>query len=448
MASVTAALRLVKDDLGQHLDESLIHKLCEEVGHTWRDRTLGPVVTLWLFVEQVMAGNVACTALRHLCGLRVSDAAYCQARKRLPLELFKKLMRSVCGSLRRSTTEVGLWHGRRTFHLDGSGCSMPDTPELQQQFGQPGGQKPGCGFPVAHLLALFDAATGLIIDVIASPLRTHDMAHATQMLRHLLAGDVLIADRGFCSYAHLALALSSQIHAVFRVHQRQIVDFTPHRPHMPPGKKRRKGLPTSRWVRALGIGDQIVQWVKPKERPVWLTQAQYNGLPQSITVRELRYAVDRSGFRTRLVTLVTTLLDPVSYPATELAELYRRRWQVELDLRHLKTTMGMDVLRCKSVEGVMKELYVFVLAYNLVRRVMLQAAHQQAVEPDRISFTDALRWLRHADPDDELPPLIVNPVRPDRYEPRVRKRRPKQYPLMQKPRHEMRQAMMASAHAR
>lgn len=448
MASLSAALRLVKDDLEQHLDESLIHKLCEEVGHTWRDRVLGPVVTLWLFVRQVMAGNVACAEVRHLSGVAVSGAAYCEARQRLPLELLRRLLRSVSESLRQDNAEpVGLWRGHRTALIDGSGCSMPDTPELQKHFGQPGNQKPGCGFPVAHLLAMFDAASGLLIDILASALRTADLTHAAAMLQHLRAGDVLIADRGFCSFAHLALVLRHNLHAVFRLHQRQIVDFTPHRPHTKLGKKRRKGLPTSPFVRSLGIDDQVVQWVKPRERPAWITPQEYDALPDAITVRELRYTVDRPGFRTQRVTLVTTLLDPVAYPTAELAELYRRRWRIELNFRHLKITMGMDVLRCKSVEGVTKELYVFALAYNLVRRVMLQAACQQCVEPDRVSFIDALRWLRHASPGDELTELIVNPDRRDRIEPRVCKRRHDRYSRMTRPRHVLRQALMKATDA-
>lgn len=173
-----------------------------------------------------------------------------------------------------------------------------------------------------------------------------------------------------------------------------------------------------------------------------MSREEYEALPATITVRELRYKVASPGFRTRRVTLVTTLLDPERYPAAELAELYGARWAIEVNLRHLKVTMGMDVLRCKSAEGVMKELYVFALAYNLVRRVMLQAAEQQGVEPDRVSFTDALRWLRHASPGDEWPPLIVNPKRPDRFEPRARKRRPKQYPPLSRPRHELRKALL------
>src|SRR5262249_32382364 len=175
-------------------------------------------------------------------------------------------------------------------------------------------------------------------------------------------------------------------------------------------------------------------YFKPKERPTWLTAEQYAALPDALVVRELRYQVRRPGCRARVVTLVTTLLDPEADPAAELARLYGLRWGAETNLRHLKQTMKMDVLRSKTVAGVEKELVVFALVYNLVRRVMVEAARRQGVEVERISFVDALRWLQEARPGDALPALVVNPDRPGRDQPRVRKRRPKQYPLMKRPR--------------
>ena len=173
-----------------------------------------------------------------------------------------------------------------------------------------------------------------------------------------------------------------------------------------------------------------------------MTAEDYAALPETLTVRELRYAVGRPGFRTRTVTLVTTLSDAVLYPPEALAGLYGVRWRVELNLRHLKTTMKMDVLKCKTVEGVLKELTVYAIVYNLVRVVMLEAARRQGVDVERISFVDAMRWLVEAKPGDELPELVVNPERPGRYEPRVRKRRPKQYPLMTKPRSVLRKGLL------
>ena len=173
-----------------------------------------------------------------------------------------------------------------------------------------------------------------------------------------------------------------------------------------------------------------------------MTAEQWEQLPASIVVRELRYRIHVLGVRTREVTLVTTLLDPDRYPAKELAHVYSLRWGLEVNLRHLKQTMKMDVLHCTTKVGVLKELAVFIIVYNLVRRVMAAAAQRQQVAPERISFIDAWRWLQQAEPTSALPDLIVNPERPGRYEPRVRKRRPKQYPVMKKPRAELRKALL------
>jgi Transposase DDE domain len=193
----------------------------------------------------------------------------------------------------------------------------------------------------------------------------------------------------------------------------------------------------------LGVLDQVVEWFKPEDRPDWMTAEDYATLPATLTVRELRYQVGRPGFRTRAVTLVTTLLDAALYPLADLAELYAARWRVELNFRHLKTTMKMDVLKCKTVEGVLKELTVYAIVSNLVRVVMAEAARRQDVDVERISFVDALRWLAQATAEDELPKFVVNPQRPGRFEPRVKKRRPKQYPLMTKPRPVLRKGLLA-----
>ena len=319
---------------------------------------------------------------------------------------------------------------------------MADRLELQEAFGQPGNQKKGCGFPVAHFLAQFNADTGFLQRVIPSPLRTHDMAHAAETHPDMREGDILLGDRAFASYAHLALLSQRKLHGVFRCHQRQIVNFRPRRKHRTTTKGS-KGLPTSRWLKRLGKHDQLVEYIKPKTKPVWMTQDDYDALPEILVVRELRFTIKEPGCRTKSVTIVTTLLDPVRYPARDIAELFRRRWGIETNLRHLKTTMKMEVLHCHSVEGVLKELAMYALVYNLVRLVMLEAARRQNVPVERISFVDALRWLRIAQPGTPLPKLIVNPHRPGRSEPRVVKRRPKQYDLMTKPRSQLRKALLS-----
>jgi hypothetical protein len=400
-----------------------------------------------LFLLQVLHGNTACSHLPHLAAQRFTASAFCQARTRLPLIVWQQLLRRTSAVCEQMTHNEGRWRGHRPFLVDGSSVSRPDTPDLQEYFGQPSGQRPGCGFPVAHLLALFHAGTGFLLEVLVAPWHTHDMAEVATLHAALRPGDVLVGDRAFCSFAHLALLRQQGLHAVFRVHQKQIGDFTPARPHTAPkAPAAQKGRPRSRWLRQLGGTDQLVEWVKPVRPPLhppaWLTPVVFAGLPQVLCIRELRYRVAQAGFRTQTVTLVTTLLEVDLYPAEALAALYHMRWQVETNLRHLKQTMGLEVLHCQRLLGVLKELTVFALVYNLVRAVMLEAAKQQGVALERISFIDALRWLSTARPGDPLSPLVVHPYRPDRVEPRAVKRRPKPYPLLTQPRREARKALI------
>lgn len=440
MASITHVLRRIKSDLPDLLSPTFIEQICREAGYTWRNRQLGPAATIHYFILQILFGNAACSHVPRIAGMTFTPSAYCQARMRLPLEVITTLVARIGRALQETINKTGLWRGHRVVWCDGSGFSMSDTPALQAHFGQPGGQKKGCGFPVAHLLVAFEAGGGLLLELVASALRTHDLAQVNKIHPQLRAGDVLVADRGFCSFAHLVLILRHEMHACVRMHQRQIVDFEPHRPQAV--SQHAKGRPRSRWLRRLGHGDQVVEWIKPQRRPVWMSAEDFAALPASLQVRELRYQIRTPGFRTREVTLATTLLDARKYPAEALAELYHTRWQVETNFRHLKTTMGMDILHCKTVEGVLKELWMFALVYNLVRRLMLEAARRQRVEPDRISFVDALRWLAHAPPDQSLPTLVLNPLRLGRVEPRVIKRRLKEYPLMKKTRHQLRQTLL------
>jgi hypothetical protein len=436
------ALRRLRQDLGPYLDEAAVRDLCKRLGHRWRgDALLTPFAIILWFVIQVLHGNTALSHITLKARRAFTESAYCQARARLPLAVFRGVLQFVIRALVPCTEAEGLWRGHRTFLVDGSSFSMPDEPELQRHFGQPGGQAPGCGFPVAKILALFHAGTGLLLDIVAAPLRTHDMGHVEAVHPTLKPGDVLVGDRGFCSFAHLALLLGGGVHAVLRIHQKQIVDFTPGREHASPRDGKGPGRPRSSWLRSLGALDQVVEWFKPAARPSWMTAEQFAALPEAITVRELRYRVERPGFRTRGVTLVATLLDPGAYPAEALAELYEMRWRVELYLRDLKQTMKMDVLRCKTVDGVLKELMVYGIVYNLVRLAMREAARRQRVAVDRVSFIDALRWLLEARPGEAMPRLLVNPWRPSRFEPRVKKRRPKEYPLMKKPRRELRKML-------
>jgi hypothetical protein len=291
---------------------------------------------------------------------------------------------------------------------------MPDTPTLQAAFGQPTEQQPGCGFPVARLLGLFHAGTGVLLKLVIAPLLTHDLAQVQAVHPSLQEGDVLVADRGLCSSAHVALLVQAGVHAVLRVGARQIVDFTPGRPFVRPSVRRTpavKGLPRSRWLKTRGFHDQLVTWLKPKTCPSWLTRETLTSLPETLELREVRYDIGTPGFRTRQMTLVTTLLDAEVYRVADLAELYRQRWQVETALAQLKTTMQMDVLHCKTVPGVLKELTVFAIVYNLVRMVMWQSAALQhvglevlGVEIWEFEEEPLARRGRHGPIDAETPP--------------------------------------------
>ena len=443
MVSIAQALQRIKDDPRAAIDSSVAETVCRELGLEWRETPLTPPVTIALLAQQVLAGNISNPELIRLAGLQVTPAAYCTAKGRVPLEAVQEISRRVCAAAEwvAQRHPEYLWKGHRTWHVDGSSFSMPDTPELQNHFGQPGNQKAGCGFPVAHLMCLFSAVTGLVRDVTVSPLRTGELASVPQVHPNLRRGDLVIGDTTFGSYFHLALLLQISVLGVFPSHQKRIVNFRPHRSHSRPGKKRRREQPTSRWIKRLGKDDQLVEYFKPAQCPRWMSPEHYDTMPASIIVREIRRKVYQSGWRPMVRVIVTTLLDPLAYPADEIAGLLKQRWSVEGNLRHLKTTMGMEVLRCQSVEGVQKELCTFLLIYNLTRVIMMEASQRQAVALDRISFADALYWMRHAKPGEQLPDLIENPHRPNRVEPRAIKRRPKEYDRLNKPRAEMRKAL-------
>jgi hypothetical protein len=444
--NITAILQRFTGEWAALLPPDAMLAACDEVGYTrWRDRVLTPVTTVHLFLLQILHGNTACRHLPHLSGLRFSAAAYCQARARLPLRFFDRLLERFGRAVQHAALEEERWPGHRTSLVDGSGCSMPDTPAWQAAFGQSTVPRSGCGFPMAHLLGLFHAGTGVLLKLAVAPLVTHDLAHVQAVHPTLQPGDVLVADRGLCSYAHLALLVQAGVHAVLRVGARQIVDFTPGRPFVLPSVRRTsavKGIPRSRWLKTLGVHDQLVAWLKPKTCPSWLAKETLAALPDSLVLREVRYDIGTPGFRTRQITLVTTLLDAEVYRAADLAALYRQRWQVETSLAHLKTAMRMDVLHCKTVPGVLKELTVFAIIYNLVRMVMCHSAMLQHIGVERISFLDALRWLGALSTAIPLGALIVNSIRPHRVEPRVKKRRPKSFPFMIKPRQELRQQLV------
>jgi len=439
MASVSRTLRRIKRDLRPFLSEDSILAACRQIGHTWRNRQFGPVRTLHLFILQVLCFNTAMTHLRHLAKEAVHAPAYCKARMRLPLAVLQTLLSQSSRAMRQVTQGQGHWCGLRTYLVDGSSTIAPDTPSSQKAFGQPKGCKKGCGFPVPKVLGLFDAYTGLVVEALSFPLYTHEQSKVWLLHPLLGAGDLLVGDRGFCSYAHLALLSLRNVCGLFRMHQKQIVDFRPHR------RAGGKGRPRSTFVRRLGRHDQIVRWIRPKSRPRWMTDEQWSSLPASLLVREVRYRLPRKGQRTICVTLATTLLDAQRYPKEKVVEMYGVRWTVETHFAELKTTLKMRKVKSKTALGVQKELAVYCLVYNLVHWVMLEAAWRQGVVPDRISFIDTVRWLLNAEPGESMPDLVVNPRRPDRHEPRVVKDRQDTYTKMCRLRRELRKTLKNQA---
>ena len=406
----------------------------------WQGWIYTPAVTVWVFLAQCLsadhscveavAGLIAWRLARGLPRCSAKTGAYCTAREDLPEEACSRLMRETGRAVDEAAPREWRWHGHRVLDVDGSTFTMPDTPENQAEYPQVPGQRRGCGFPIARIVVVFSLAVGTVLDAAIGKYQgklTGENSLFRTLHPLLEEGDVVLADRYFSGWFDLALLEQRGVHAVVRKHQLRATDF-------------RKGL-------RLGPDDHLVAWRK-SPRPEWMSQKQYAALPTLLLLREVRVYVQQRGFRSREVLVVTTLLDPGEYPAEELAQLYRRRWQAELNLRSLKCVLQMDQLRCKTPHRVRNEFYMHLVAYNLIRQVMAVAAARAAVEPWTVSFKGTLQTLGQLLPlletqvatstwcDALLEAIAAHEVgnRPDRFEPRVRKRRPKKYKLMREPR--------------
>jgi len=410
-----------------------------------RKRSYPQGLTFWAFLSQVLSPNTPCretvrkvqawyTARRIACPSSATGA-YCRARLRLSLDKLLGVHQHTASELQRRSSLDQQWCGRPVKVVDGTGVSMPDTKPNQKAFPQPVGQKKGCGFPVVKLVGCFCLASGALLHWAEGTLRMHECRLFRKLFDFFRAGDIVLTDRGFCSYFDIATLLRAGVDTVMRLHQA--------RPH-----DLRKG-------KHLGKNDRLVTWQKPRQRPRrWCSISDWKRVPDTLALRLVYISVDVPGFRTQSIVVVTTLTDPVMYPAEELAKLYMRRWAVEVFFRDIKITMGMDVLRCKTPDMVRKEIAMHAIAYNLIRALMQKAAVLYHVPIERISFKGSVDTLRqwadiinasHNRPREQsrifnqllyiLSQDIV-PFRPERVEPRVRKRRPKNYPLMTKPRRE------------
>jgi hypothetical protein len=407
-------------------------------------------VTLWAFLSQVASAAKSClTAVSRVLMLlnmlgrpacHAGSGAYCKARAKLPVRFLRRLACEVGCQIEDQAADDWRWHRRRVVMVDGSTLSMPDTSANQAAYPQSRSQRPGVGFPLLRWVALLGLATGAVLGTAIGPWRgkqTGETALFRTLLDRLRPGDVLVADRYYCSYWLIALAQARGVQVVFRQHQLRHTDF-------------RRG-------RHLGRNDHVVTWTKP-QCPRWMDVATYEALPDELTMREVRTTITTPGCRVRTLVVVTTFTDAAEYPLEDIVELYHARWNVEIDLRSIKTHMRMEILSCQTPEMVRKEIWAHLLAYNLVRQVMAQAAHEHGLTPRQLSFTGALqtlgeyRMLLLAFTAADLPLLIQQILtaiathrvgnRPDRCEPRKVKRRPKGYSRLLRPRAEERATLL------
>jgi len=435
------------------IDREVVEAALKEENLRFRVRIYTPLITLWTFMTQVLDPDHSCRkAVRSLMAFLVSEGQpaisadtsnYCKARQRLPLSFLVRLVRKLGELLEGKACAEWLWNGREVHMVDGSSASMPDTPANQRAYPQPANQKAGVGFPLARFVAIISLATGVVLDLAIGPWkgkRTGETSLLRSLLQRIKAGAILLGDRSFSSYFGIAELLQRQIDGVFRMHQRRKIDF-------------RRG-------RCLGITDHLVRWPKPA-RPEWMDEATYALMPDEIWVRELRYRIAQAGHRVHEITLVTTLLDPIMYTKEDLADLYLKRWNIELDLRSIKIVMQMDVLRCKSPDMVDKEIWIHMLVYNVIRGLMVTAAAENGAAPRELSFKGTLQaitafreTLRTGGPKlrSQLRQAMFAAIaydrvgdRPGRVEPRAKKRRPKQYDLLNCPRKEARKRLLHAA---
>ena len=405
-------------------------------------------VTLWAFLSQVLYSReqrscvaavarvvVLMAALSRECS--DNTGAYCRARARLPLAVIQRLALEVADGSEQRVPRHWLWRGRHVHLVDGSTVSMPDTTANQAAFPQARTQKPGLGFPIARLVVLLSLATAMVTGMAMGPYKgkeTGEPALLRELFERLRPGDVVLGDRCYCSYFMIALLARLGVDTVTRLHQFRPSNF-------------RRGR------------DHVITWERPP-KPDWMDPETYDQMPERLPLREVHVQVNQPGFRVESLIVVTTLMDVNQYTKDDVAELYHKRWLAELDIRAIKISLGMDVLRCQTPEMVRKEMWTCLLAYNLIRQSMLEAALKAKLSPRQLSFTAAMQkiaasWATLAVCDAaHLVHLITVTLghlaghrvgdRPDRIEPRAIKRRPKPHKLLTEPRKKAREALIAA----
>jgi Transposase DDE domain/Insertion element 4 transposase N-terminal len=446
---MTNRAQILKQQLSQSLGspwasllpESRMSELLAETGVQYRDRLYSPWVVVWMMLVQVLEPDKSLrnAVSKAIAWLSASGSAppsmdtggYSKARQRLPEELLQQLIGETGSGLEPQSPKAWQWCGRRVGACDGTTVLMSDSPANQAVYPQHGNQAAGCGFPIAKLCVIFSLTTGAVLMACFADWSVSEIVMSRQLYEMLEPGDVLLADQAYGSYVDLALVQQAGADGVFRKHHARQVDF-------------RRGKQS-------GPRDHQVVWTKPVQRPTHMKPADFEALPDTLTVREVCLRIPKRGWRAEPVIVVTTLLDTKRYSAEALTDLYGRRWQAtEINLRSLKTLLQMEMLRAKTPEMVRKELWSHLLAYNLIRSLMLQAAKTTEHSPFRCSFQGTrqlfnqviplLRLARKVDRRRAYQALLESivsvllPIRPNRQEPRVVKRRPKPFPRMRQPR--------------
>jgi len=430
------------------LPAEVVRQACKKFGLSFRERIFTPVVTLWMFLEQTLSADHSCqNALHRLNAWRVAQgkekassntSSYCEARQRLPEEVVRELAIGSGKTCQQHAAERWRWKGHNVKVVDGFTLTMPDSEKNQEKYPQQRGQAKGCGFPIMRVVMMFCLSTGAALDVAMGPYRGKKSGENSllQLLKNVLfPGDILLADRYYATFGNLYQATKGGYHVVMRAHHRRKIDF-------------RRGFKQ-------GSYDQIVAYHKPKIRPTWMSRREYKECDDFILVRHVAYTVKEKGFRTKRIVIATTMLNPEQYKVEDLASLYRRRWQVELDIRSLKTHMQMEHLRCQSPSMVRKEIYAHMIAYNLIRDLIIHTAVIYNTSPMRLSHQSAVQALNafavrlesDCDTLDALEAVLYESIsehkvgnRKPRVHPREIKRRPKNYKTMKKPRHTARRS--------
>ena len=407
----------------------------------WQSSIYTPSILVWCFLSQVLSeDHSCCDTVARLMAFLVAQGkkccspltgAYCIARDKLPEIVCQYLFHSIAENAVQKMPESWHWHGRRVYVLDGTTITMADTPENQAEYPQPESQRPGCGFPIMRMIGVFCLATGIAMKIALGQYtgkQTGEASLSRSISDLFKFGDVVLGDRIFCGWFDVALLEQRGVDLVYRQHYSRKMDF--------------------RTGRKLGKDDHLVNWPKPLNKPEWMSQEEYDSFPDFIVMREVRVKIVTPGFRTREVIVVTTFDDNQHFTKEDIADMYRRRWQAELNLRSLKCVMQMEHLRCKEPHRVRNELYMHMIGYNLLRGVMIEAAVKAGVQPCQISFKGTLQTVNEflrmlpcaVDVSAWCEALLICVAkhrvgkRPNRAEPRVRKRRPKNYPPMNRPR--------------